>query len=107
MVSVLSEPLTDPAVIGQIEIQVKYSGYIERQQKEIDKHRRNEETALPAKMDYSDVNGLSSEICEKLNRVQPNSIGQASRIAGMTPAAISILLVYLKKSAKNKERKRA
>jgi tRNA uridine 5-carboxymethylaminomethyl modification enzyme len=100
-------PVTDIDVIEQIEIQVKYSGYIERQQKEIEKHRRNEETALPQKMDYADVNGLSSEIREKLNRIQPSSIGQASRIAGMTPAAISILLVHLKKSSKGKERKRA
>ncbi len=101
------DPVTDADVIAQIEIQVKYSGYIERQQKEIEKLRRNEATALPDKMDYADVNGLSSEIREKLNRVQPASIGQASRIAGMTPAAISILLVHLKKSSKNKERKRA
>jgi len=101
------EPETDRAVIDQIEIQVKYSGYIERQQKEIDKQRRNEDTVLPQKFDYKNVNGLSSEICEKLNRVQPSSIGQASRISGMTPAAISILLVYLKKSTKDKERKRA
>ncbi|MFV2061719.1 MAG: tRNA uridine-5-carboxymethylaminomethyl(34) synthesis enzyme MnmG [Gammaproteobacteria bacterium] len=101
------EAITATDVIAQIEIQVKYSGYIERQQKEIDKHRRNEETALPEKMDYADVAGLSSEIREKLNRIQPSSIGQASRISGMTPAAISILLVYLKKSSKNKERKRA
>ncbi len=101
------EAETDATVIEQIEIQVKYSGYIERQQKEIDKQRRNEDTALPEKMDYQNVNGLSSEICEKLNRIQPSSIGQASRISGMTPAAISILLVYLKKSSKNKERKTA
>ncbi|VAX01795.1 tRNA-5-carboxymethylaminomethyl-2-thiouridine(34)synthesis protein MnmG [hydrothermal vent metagenome] len=98
---------TDQAVINQVEIQVKYSGYIERQQKEIDKQRRHEDTVLPEKMDYQKVNGLSSEICEKLNRIQPSSIGQASRISGMTPAAISILLVYLKKSTKNKERKTA
>ncbi len=101
------EAETDAAVIEQIEIQVKYSGYIERQQKEIDKQRRNEDTVLPEKMDYQNVNGLSSEICEKLNRIQPSSIGQASRISGMTPAAISILLVYLKKSTKNKQRKTA
>jgi len=101
------DPATDPAVISQIEIQVKYSGYIERQQKEIDKQRRSEETALPQQQDYRDVAGLSTEICEKLNRIQPASIGQASRISGMTPAAISILLVYLKKSSKSKERKQA
>lgn len=103
----MAKPLSDQAVIEQIEIQVKYSGYIERQQKEINKHRRNEETHLPEKLDYRDVNGLSSEICEKLNRIQPATIGQATRIAGMTPAAISILLVYLKKDTKMKERKQA
>jgi len=101
------EAETDTAVIEQIEIQVKYSGYIERQQKEIDKQRRNEDTALPEQLDYSEVNGLSSEIIEKLNRIQPSSIGQASRISGMTPAAISILLVYLKKSSYKSQRKSA
>ena len=81
----------------QIEIQVKYAGYIERQQDEIDKQQRHEETLLPLDLDYSEVPGLSKEVCIKLNDTKPQTIGQASRISGVTPAAISILLVHLKK----------
>ncbi len=81
----------------QVEIQVKYAGYIDRQQDEIDKQLRNENTLLPADLDYADVPGLSNEVRIKLNEARPATIGQASRISGITPAAISILLVYLKK----------
>lgn len=81
----------------QVEIQVKYAGYIDRQQDEIDKQLRNEHTLLPADLDYANVSGLSNEVRLKLNESRPATIGQASRISGITPAAISILLVYLKK----------
>ncbi|MBZ6073675.1 tRNA uridine-5-carboxymethylaminomethyl(34) synthesis enzyme MnmG [Aeromonas schubertii] len=81
----------------QVEIQIKYAGYIERQQDEVEKQLRNEHTLLPLDLDYRDVNGLSNEVVAKLNDAKPQTIGQASRISGITPAAISILLVHLKK----------
>ncbi|MGP6380234.1 tRNA uridine-5-carboxymethylaminomethyl(34) synthesis enzyme MnmG [Yersinia bercovieri] len=89
--------LTDPQAADQVEIQVKYEGYIARQQEEIEKQLRNENTLLPVDLDYQQVSGLSNEVIAKLNDHKPNSIGQASRISGITPAAISILLVWLKK----------
>ncbi|ACR71014.1 tRNA uridine-5-carboxymethylaminomethyl(34) synthesis enzyme MnmG [Edwardsiella ictaluri] len=90
-------PLADRQAAEQVEIQVKYQGYIARQQDEIEKQLRNENTLLPADLDYRQVNGLSNEVIAKLNDHKPSSIGQASRISGITPAAISILLVWLKK----------
>lgn len=75
---------------------MKYEGYIARQQDEIEKQQRNENTLLPATLDYRRVTGLSNEVIAKLNDHKPSSIGQASRISGITPAAISILLVWLK-----------
>lgn len=81
----------------QVQIQVKYSGYIQRQQDEIDKAIRHETTGLPLDLDYQEVPGLSNEVIAKMNQHKPETIGQASRISGMTPAAISILLVHLKK----------
>ncbi|ERP78240.1 tRNA uridine 5-carboxymethylaminomethyl modification protein [Yersinia pestis 24H] len=89
--------LTDPQSADQVEIQVKYEGYITRQQEEIEKQLRNENTLLPVDLDYLQVSGLSNEVIAKLNDHKPSSIGQASRISGITPAAISILLVWLKK----------
>lgn len=89
--------LEDPQAAEQVEIQVKYEGYIARQQDEIEKQQRNENTLLPATLDYSQVNGLSNEVIAKLNDHKPVSIGQATRISGITPAAISILLIWLKK----------
>lgn len=89
--------LDDEKAAEQVEIQVKYEGYIARQQEEIEKHLRNENTLLPADLDYSLVSGLSNEVIAKLNDHKPSSIGQASRISGITPAAISILLIWLKK----------
>lgn len=89
--------LADPAAAEQVEIQIKYEGYINRQQDEISKQERNENTRLPAGFDYKVVKGLSNEVILKLNQVQPETMGQASRISGITPAAISLLLVYLKK----------
>lgn len=93
----LGPVLADPVAAEQVEIQIKYEGYINRQQDEIAKQQRNEETRLPAKFDYSQVKGLSNEVVTKLNQTQPETVGQASRISGITPAAISLLLVYLKK----------
>ena len=81
----------------QVEIQIKYAGYIDRQQDEIDKQLRHETTLLPVDLDYAEVSGLSNEVRIKLSNVKPETIGQASRISGVTPAAISILLVHLKK----------
>ncbi|WP_421310702.1 tRNA uridine-5-carboxymethylaminomethyl(34) synthesis enzyme MnmG [Aeromonas veronii] len=89
--------VTDPAAAEQVEIQIKYAGYIERQHDEVEKQLRNENTLLPLDLDYREVNGLSNEVKAKLNDAKPQTIGQASRISGITPAAISILLVHLKK----------
>ncbi|HGJ5883558.1 tRNA uridine-5-carboxymethylaminomethyl(34) synthesis enzyme MnmG [Arsenophonus sp.] len=92
-----SPAIDDPQVTSQVEIQVKYEGYITRQQEEIERQLRNEYTALPTNLDYKQITGLSNEVITKLNDHKPSSIGQASRISGITPAAISILLVWLKK----------
>ena len=81
----------------QVEIMVKYEGYIQRQQDEIDKSLRHEHTKLPIELDYSEVKGLSNEVVVKLTMAKPETLGIASRISGITPAAISILLVHLKK----------
>jgi tRNA uridine 5-carboxymethylaminomethyl modification enzyme len=87
----------DEAVRRQLEIQVRYAGYLDRQSRDIERRQRGEATALPTDFDYSRVHGLSSEVVEKLQRVRPATIGQAARIPGVTPAAISVLLVHLKK----------
>jgi tRNA uridine 5-carboxymethylaminomethyl modification enzyme len=84
-------------VAEQVEIQAKYHGYIERQQEEIEKNRRDEEKVFPDDIDYTCVSGLSSEVMQKLSEHRPNTLGQAYRIPGVTPAAISLLRVYLKK----------
>ncbi|WP_372941305.1 tRNA uridine-5-carboxymethylaminomethyl(34) synthesis enzyme MnmG [Shewanella sp.] len=89
--------LDDPQAAEQVQIQVKYSGYIQRQQDEIDKAIRHESSLLPLDLDYKEVPGLSNEVIAKLNNHKPETVGQASRISGITPAAISILLVHLKK----------
>lgn len=89
--------INDKEAREQVEIQVKYEGYIQRQQNEIEKSLRHENTKLPLTLDYSTVKGLSNEVMSKLNDIKPESIGIASRISGITPAAISILLVHLKK----------
>ena len=87
----------DSQASEQVEIQVKYQGYIERQRDEVEKSLRHEKTKLPFELDYSVVKGLSNEVIAKLNDAKPETIGMASRISGITPAAISLLLVYLKK----------
>ncbi|MEW5756874.1 MAG: tRNA uridine-5-carboxymethylaminomethyl(34) synthesis enzyme MnmG [Pseudomonadota bacterium] len=90
--------IEDPIVAEQVEIQVKYAGYIDRQHEEIERQRNHEETRLPTDLDYDQVSGLSSEVRQKLSRQRPQTVGQAARIPGLTPAAISLLLVYLKKN---------
>jgi len=91
------EAVGDPQVAEQVEIQLKYSGYIDRQRDEIAQMQRQENTALPADFDYDAVGGLSNELKAKLKQHRPETLAQAARIQGMTPAAISLLLVYLKK----------
>ncbi|SFK41349.1 tRNA uridine-5-carboxymethylaminomethyl(34) synthesis enzyme MnmG [Rhodanobacter glycinis] len=86
-------------VAAQVEVQVKYAGYLERQREEIARQRRHEHTAIPASFDYDTVRGLSAEVLLKLKRSQPATLGQAARISGVTPAAISLLLVHLKRHA--------
>ena len=93
----------DPTVAEQVEIQVKYAGYIDRQVEEIERNQRYEQTRLPEAFDYATVRGLSSEVIQKLNKTKPQTVGQASRISGITPAAISILLVHLKRGSLIKE----
>ncbi len=88
---------TDIEASEQVEIQTKYQGYIQRQQDEIEKSLRHEKTRLPLELDYEKIKGLSNEVVVKLKGARPETIGQASRISGITPAAISILLVHLKK----------
>ncbi|PMR74714.1 tRNA uridine-5-carboxymethylaminomethyl(34) synthesis enzyme MnmG [Billgrantia endophytica] len=91
------EPVGDETVAEQVQIQAKYQGYIERQQDEIDRLKRHEATPLPAELDYDRVEGLSHEIRQKLGEARPATLAQASRISGVTPAAVSILLIHLKK----------
>jgi tRNA uridine 5-carboxymethylaminomethyl modification enzyme len=94
---VSESPITDNATREQVEIQIKYAGYIARQQDEIDRLHQQEATPIPVDLDYSSVTGLSNEICQKLADAKPTSIARASRISGVTPAALSLLLVHLKK----------
>jgi tRNA uridine 5-carboxymethylaminomethyl modification enzyme len=84
-------------IAAQVEIQVKYAGYIDRQAKEVERHEHYEHLKLPAEIDYLAVQALSFEVRQKLNQFRPETLGQASRIAGVTPAAISLLLIHLKK----------
>jgi tRNA uridine 5-carboxymethylaminomethyl modification enzyme len=93
----------DVKVAEQVDVQVRYAGYLARQAGEVEKNRRNESTLIPAAFDYSRVPGLSAELSEKLRKTLPESIGQASRIPGMTPAAISLLLVFLKRHGSNRQ----
>jgi tRNA uridine 5-carboxymethylaminomethyl modification enzyme len=83
----------------QVEVQAKYSGYLKRQREEIDRAQRNEDLVLPPDIDYADVGGLSNEVRQRLRDVRPATLGQAARIPGLTPAAVSLLLVHLKKRA--------
>jgi tRNA uridine 5-carboxymethylaminomethyl modification enzyme len=99
--------VADPAVAEQVEIQAKYAGYIERQREEVARRAELDSRALPADLDYREVRGLSAEVQQKLNRHRPETIGQAARISGVTPAAISLLLVHLKRGFKPLDKKRA
>nr|WP_300307707.1 tRNA uridine-5-carboxymethylaminomethyl(34) synthesis enzyme MnmG [Halomonas sp.] len=93
----VGEAVADEQVAEQVQIQAKYQGYIDRQQDEIDKLKRHESMALPGDLDYNAIEGLSHEIRQKLNDARPATLAQAGRISGVTPAAVSILLIYLKK----------
>lgn len=92
------EQVVADEVAEQVMIQVKYAGYINRQQNEVNRLQRNENITLPADLDYHNVRGLSNEVREKLQNAKPQSLGQAARISGVTPAAVSLLLVHLKRS---------
>jgi tRNA uridine 5-carboxymethylaminomethyl modification enzyme len=96
-VGALGPAVEDARVAEQVEIAAKYSGYLERQNEEIERQRRHEDTLIPEHFDYAGVRGLSAEVLQKLQRARPQTIGQAQRIAGVTPAAISLLLVHLKR----------
>lgn len=89
-----------PDVIEQVQLQVKYDGYIKRQQQLIEKFKRLEEITIPDSISYDDIPNLTAEVREKLSSIRPVSLGQASRISGVTPAALAILMVYLKKNAR-------
>jgi tRNA uridine 5-carboxymethylaminomethyl modification enzyme len=89
--------VSDPRAAEQVEIQAKYHGYIERQREEIQRNEQHEHTTLPQDLDYSTLSGLSVEVQQKLNLHRPETLGQAARISGITPAAISVLLVHLKR----------
>jgi len=102
-----TSPRIDPTVAAQVEIQAKYQGYVARQREEIERDKRYEAMALPHDLDYSEVRGLSIEVRQKLNAHRPGTLGQASRVSGITPAAISLLLVHLKRRAKPRERSAA
>jgi tRNA uridine 5-carboxymethylaminomethyl modification enzyme len=90
-------PVDDAVVAEQVEIATKYEGYIDRQRVEISRQLEHETTRLPRDLDYRNVRGLSTEVQQKLNAQQPETLGQAARIAGVTPAAVSLLLVHLKR----------
>ncbi len=92
----------DAQVAEQVEIGVKYAGYLDRQREEIERQQRNESTPIPPGFDFASVRGLSAEVQQKLERVQPETIGQAQRIPGMTPAAISLLLVHLERARRTR-----
>ena len=102
----VGEAVSDPLVAEQVEIQAKYHGYIERQKDEVARNARYEEIHLPQNLDYRTVRGLSSEVQQKLNQFKPETAGQAARISGITPAAISLLLVHVKRGFSRPEKKK-
>jgi tRNA uridine 5-carboxymethylaminomethyl modification enzyme len=97
LVALTGQGSIDPQVAEQVEIKTKYAGYIDRQQDEIARLRASENTRLPDDIDYTNISGLSKEIQSKLGITRPETLGQASRIPGVTPAAISLLMIHLKK----------
>ena len=88
----------EAAVAEEVETQVKYAGYIQRQEEQVVRLRKLEGLKLPSDLDYKSIPGLTKEIIEKMQKIKPHSLGQASRISGVTPVAISILMIYLKKT---------
>ncbi|MFK8018975.1 MAG: tRNA uridine-5-carboxymethylaminomethyl(34) synthesis enzyme MnmG [Pseudomonadales bacterium] len=100
-------PLPTFAVAEQVEVDIKYAGYIERQKEDIERLKRSEGQIIPKSFDYSSVGGLSNEVQQKLRETRPENLGQAARIPGVTPAAISLLLIYLKKHGHGAELSRA
>ena len=103
----VGDPGTTADVAAQVEVQVKYEGYIERQRAEVERRRELEALPLPEDLDFASVRGLSIEVQQKLTRYRPETIGQAARISGVTPAAISLLLVHLKRGSRRPERRTA
>ncbi len=103
LVEITGDAVDNPQVAEQVEIRTKYAGYIDRQQEEIARLRASEDTRLPVDIDYLGISGLSKEIQNKLNQARPETLGQASRIPGVTPAAISLLLIHLKKRASGRQ----
>jgi len=101
------EIVADTLVAEQVEIQAKYQGYIERQKTEVARHMHHEETGLPQDLDYRSIRGLSSEVQQKLNQHKPETVGQAARISGMTPAAVSLLLVHIKRGFSGLDKKKS
>ena len=97
----------EPEVAEQVEIQVKYQGYIDRQNEELSRRDNLEDTKLPDDIDYSLVKGLSKEVQQKLNAHRPETLGQASRISGVTPAAVALLMVHLKRGFADAKKKSA
>jgi tRNA uridine 5-carboxymethylaminomethyl modification enzyme len=87
----------EKSVGEQIEIDIKYAGYIDRQKEDVERLKRNESTVIPTDFSYQDVHGLSNEATAKLEEMKPNNLGMASRIQGVTPASLSLILIYLKK----------
>ena len=98
----LGPAVSDANVSEQIEIEIKYSGYLARQHEQIQRQQRNETTSIPVDFDYAAAKGLSAELRQKFERVRPETVGQAQRIPGMTPAAISILLVHLERQRRER-----
>ncbi len=99
LMNLIDQPSAQPQVAEQVEVQIKYKGYIERQQLEVKRLKANERVLLPMDMDYSQLSGLSNEVKQKLTEVRPATLGQAARIPGITPAAVSLLLIHLKKKS--------
>ncbi|CAA0115190.1 tRNA uridine 5-carboxymethylaminomethyl modification enzyme MnmG [Halioglobus japonicus] len=97
LAGLVGEPISDPQAAEQVEIQAKYAGYIDRQQEDIERLRRNENTLLPTDLDYNAVDGLSNEVKQKLAAARPDTLARAGRVPGVTAAAIALLLIYLKK----------
>jgi tRNA uridine 5-carboxymethylaminomethyl modification enzyme len=90
--------VADRHVAEQVEVSIKYAGYLERQNEEIERSRRHDETAIPDAFDFDGVRGLSAEVLGKLKAVRPGTLGEARRIAGVTPAAVSLLLIHLRRA---------